>query len=286
MKIGITGQNGFIGGSVSRALAEAGYDVVPLDAFTRSFQNEEKDFQDCPKDLAWVLHFGAKTSIPDSIESPFETYWNNVGSTITALKIADRCRSAFLFMSSYVYGQPQYVPIDEMHPVKPMNPYMGSKIIGEDICRQLCSMVNMPLVILRGFNIFGDHHISGRLIPDLLEAIRKKVPMVLNDPRPVRDYLYIKDFVSLAMKILTRHPIETGTYNVGCGRSYSNLEVAELVYQISNGNCPLNVLSNPRAGDVLDCSVDTSLVKRTFSWKPEYSLERALRELIGNIEDA
>jgi nucleoside-diphosphate-sugar epimerase len=218
MKIGITGHSGFIGGSVSRALADAGYGIIPLDALTRSFQNEEKDFQDCPKDLDWILHFGAKTSIPDSIKSPFETYWNNVGSTITALKIADRCRSAFLFMSSYVYGQPQYVPIDEMHPVKPMNPYMGSKIISEDICRQLSSMVNMPLVILRGFNIFGDHHMPGRLIPDLLEAIRKKVPLVLNDPRPVRDYLYIKDFVSLVVKILTRDPIKTGTYNVGYGQ--------------------------------------------------------------------
>jgi nucleoside-diphosphate-sugar epimerase len=284
VKIGITGHDGFIGGSVFRALTEAGCSVVPLDDFTRSLAFEDSDKDRYPKALDWVLHFGAKTSIPESHEYPYETYAHNIGSTLHALRIAGHCHGAFLFMSSYVYGQPRYLPIDEKHPVTAVNPYMGSKIIGEEICRQICDMEGIPAVILRGFNIFGDHYSPGRLISDLLEAVRQGKAIHLNDPAPLRDYLYIKDFIALIKKIIAQMPVRTGTYNVGYGQSYSNREVAELVSRITNGKCALIIQSNPRLNDIPDCSVDTSLIKRTFSWQPEYPLQRALSELIMGIQ--
>ena len=285
MKIGITGHRGFIGAAVSKALMGAGYSVIPLDEFTRSLSFEDNNIADgYPNDLDWVLHFAAKTSIPDSFQNPYATYANNLGATLVALKIAQRCQAAFLLMSSYVYGQPRYLPIDENHPVAPANPYMGSKIISEDICRQICGMENMAAVILRGFNIFGDHHIPGRLISDLLDAVRKRQTFQLHDPAPLRDYLYIKDFITLIKKIIVQDPIRTGTYNVGFGQSYSNLEVAEMVCRMTDSKLPLIVQSSPRQNDISDCSVDTSLVRRTFSWQPEYTLSRALSELISNIQ--
>lgn len=285
MKIGITGHRGFIGASVSNALIMAGYSVIPLDEFTRSLQFEDDHIDDgYPNDLDWVLHFAAKTSIIDSFQNPYATYANNVGATLVALKIAHRCQAAFLLMSSYVYGQPQYLPIDEKHPVVPANPYMGSKIVSEDICRQICGMENIAAVILRGFNIFGNHYIPGRLISDLLDAVRQGKPFHLNDPTPIRDYLYINDFITLIMKIVTQFPLQTGTYNVGYGQSYSNLEVAEMVYQITEHKFPMVVQANPRPNDIQDCSVDTSLVKRTFSWQPEYPLSKALSELISTMQ--
>jgi UDP-glucose 4-epimerase len=285
MKIGITGHRGFIGSSVFSALAEAGCSIISLDEFTclAAFENNNRDGY--PVELDWVLHFGAKTSIPDSYVHPYETYANNIGSTLLALKIADHCHAAFLFMSSYVYGQPRYLPIDEKHPVTAVNPYMGSKIIGEEICRQISAMESIPAVILRGFNIYGDHQIPGRLISDLLDAVRRGETIRLNDPAPLRDYLYIKDFIALIMKIITQMPIKTGTYNVGYGQSYSNLEVAELVCQLSDQKCPLIVQSNPRPNDIPDCSVDTSLIRRTFSWQPEFPLQMALSELIIDIQN-
>ena len=139
---------------------------------------------ECPDDLNWVLHFAASASIGKSFENPFYTYANNLESTIVALNIAYRSKSPFLFMSSYVYGKPRYLPIDEKHPLDFVNPYMGSKIIGEEICRQICSMLLIPLIILRGFNIYGNCKIPGRLISDLLESAHNRMPIVLNDPLP------------------------------------------------------------------------------------------------------
>jgi nucleoside-diphosphate-sugar epimerase len=284
VKIGITGNNGFIGGNVSRSLAGAGHEVISLDPFTRFAVFSKINAENYPKELDWVLHFGAKTSISDSFLDPYETYANNIGSTLHALKIASNRRAHFLFMSSYVYGQPRYIPIDEKHPVEAANPYMASKIVGEEMCRRICGLEGIPAIILRGFNIFGEHCIPGRLISDLLDAIRGGVAIHLNDPAPVRDYLYIKDFTDLILKIVVRGlPEGICTYNVGYGQSYSNLEVAELVCELANSKRQLIVSSNPRRNDIPDCSVDTGLVRDAYSWQPEYSLRRALTELINNL---
>lgn len=280
MKIGLTGTEGFIGSSVSRVLSLNGHHVVYLDSFTRVVSFEQVAINESFTNLDWVLHFGASTSINATLKTPFHTYYNNLASTLRALEIARHARAAFLFMSSYVYGQPAYLPIDEKHPVRSSNPYMGSKIIGEEICRQLSSMLRIPLIILRGFNIYGDSRTPGRLISDLLDAVQRKKEIIINDPAPKRDYLYIKDFQSLILKIVSMKPIKIGTYNVGYGKSYSNLEVAEMVRAIAGINSPVIIKGQPRQHDILNCTVDVSLVKSTFNWLPIYPLEKGLRELI------
>lgn len=280
MKIGITGQDGFIGRAVSEALSSQNHDVIALDRHTRFSAINSSLAAEYPNSLDWVLHFAAATSIEASFEDPFFTYSNNLESTLIALKIAHCSKSPLLFMSSYVYSQPKYLPIDERHPVVPTNPYMASKIVGEEICRQFSDMLKIPLVILRAFYIYGDSGVSGRLIPDILESIRKGTPIALNDPTPKRDYLYIKDFVLLILKIVLRQPIGIGTYNVGYGRSYSNLEVARMARGLANSNCEIAIRSKPRPHDIQDCRPDINLLKKTFSWEPKYSLEEGLGELI------
>ena len=203
MKIGITGQKGFIGNSILKALLRENHQVISLDKYTRSSVIDEPIMEKFPNDLQWLLHFGANTSIKTSWEDPFFAYTNNINSTIQALKIAHNCKAAFLFMSSYVYGNPQYLPIDEKHPVMPLNPYMGSKIIGEEICRAISDLLQIPLIVLRAFNIYGKVQIPGRLISDLLNAVRQDNSIILNDTTPKRDYLYIKDFDALILKIIS-----------------------------------------------------------------------------------
>lgn len=279
-RIGITGQSGFIGSAVTQSLSLEGHHVISLDNYIRSCNLNDLALDKYPNNLDWILHFAANTSIKKSFEDPFYTYSNNLKSTLLALKLAHHSKSAFLFMSSYVYGQPKYLPIDEKHPTTSANPYMGSKIIGEEICRQLSDLLLIPLIILRGFNIYGNYQIPGRLISDLLECVRNGISIVLNDPLPKRDYLYIKDFCLLILKIVSQDPVKTGTYNVGYGRSYSNMEVAEKVRMLAGSKCPIIVNSQPRPRDILDCTVNVSLVKETFSWSPIYSLEMGLSELL------
>ncbi len=279
-KIGMTGGKGFIGSSVANALSLQGYTVVSLDHLTKNRTEDRFLLKNSPHDLDWVLHFGARTSIKSSREMPFAFYSDNLDSTLLALNIAQLSNAAFLFMSSYVYGHPDYLPIDEQHPVRAVNPYMASKVIGEEICRQFNQMFQIPLIILRGFNIYGDCSISGRLIPDLVQAARSGKKLVLNDPVPKRDYLYIKDFCTLIIKIIANANVSSGTYNVGCGKSYSNLEVAQMISALSLFDSPVKFRSAPRPNDIADCTVNVDLVKNTFSWRPNYSLRQGLCELL------
>ncbi len=280
MKIGITGHSGFIGGAVARAMEQEGHGIFPLDPYLRSKDADRLDLKGCPERLDWVLHFAATTSIHQSFEDPFYTYSNNLDSTLLALKIAHKSNAVFLFMSSFVYGQPKYLPIDERHPISFTNPYIGSKIAGEEVSRSISETLAIPLIILRGSNIFGNCNISGRLICDLLASARNGLPFILNDPEPRRDYLYIKDFQSLVIRIVSAGLSRPGTYNVGYGKDYSNIEVAEMARRLSGNKFEIVIKRNSRPNDILNCRIDAELVKKTFNWVPDYTLESALKELI------
>lgn len=281
MKIGITGYRGFIGNSVAHYLSAQGHDIISLDSYTRTHIQESVVHDACTSDLNWVIHFGANTSIPKSFAYPFMTYYNNIGATLKAMEIANQSKAALIYMSSYVYGKPKYLPIDEQHPLTAHSPYAESKMICEEICHNMMDI--LPIVVLRGFNIYGDCLIPGRLISDLLECIRKRNPIEINDPYPKRDYLYISDFHRLISSIISKNPIVTGVFNVGYGCSYSNLEVAEMVRKLANEPRKITIRSQPRQNDISECFADISLIKKTFSWEPSISLEMGLSELIANI---
>jgi nucleoside-diphosphate-sugar epimerase len=277
VKIGITGLRGFIGSSVSGAIKKDGHEVIDLDSFTLNWSDKPVGFR---TDLDWVLHIGAATSITKSFEDPIFFYMNNINSTLVALDICRHSGASFLFMSSYVYGVPLELPIKESHRLSATNPYMGSKIIGEGICEQFCEMCDLPLTIFRGSNIYGDSKIPGRLINNFLESARRGDDLILNDPKPRRDYLYIKDFEDLVLNVILEKTCKTGIYNVGYGKSYSNIEVLETFTKVLGNGYKFKVGNERRKNDIEDSSIDVSLLKKTFNWQPKYSLEDGIRKLL------
>ena len=281
MYIGITGSRGFIGSTVAEFLVSKGHNIISLDPWVRN--TVQKDYSENFK-LDWILHFGAKTSILQSFKEPIDTYENNIISTFKALRIAEKNKTNFLYLSSYVYGTPQYIPIDEKHRVNATNPYMGSKLISEQICKQICQNCSIPLLIFRAFNIYGIGYKKGRLISDILIALRDKKLLKLNDPTPRRDYLYIKDFIILLEKVLKLKKIPEGIYNLGSGKSYSNKEVVNLFNKLTENRIGIKPVLNSRPNDIQECVADISKLKKTFSWTPSYSLESGILEIINKIE--
>ena len=283
MRIGITGEGGFIGKAVSDRLTKCGHSLVPLGDWTYEWGDEcsEKIASEAPSDLDWVLHLGARTSIAAAWKNPYHAYAGNLGATLAALEIARISEAALVFMSSYVYGTPQYLPLDEDHPTSALNPYMGSKLLGEELCRQWHQLQGRPLVILRGFNIYGDSRHPDRLIPCLIDQVRREYLLSIEDPEPKRDYLYIKDFAELAQKIIEASPVPSGTYNVGSGEVLANREVAELVRALSKEKRPVKCAERARPNDVMDCTVDTAKVRMAFGWEPQYTLKSGLADILG-----
>ena len=281
MKIGITGINGFIGNAVSKALLDHGHSITKLDKYTKEFQLPNMR-EIGPLD--WILHFGANTSIMDSFEDPGGTIQNNLWSTMQALSLAEKSNAKFIYLSSYIYGQPKYIPVDEEHEINTTNPYMASKYLGEVLSQQFCEHCKIPLIILRAFNIYGFNNKTGRLISDLFSAFIKHELFTLHDPKPRRDYLYIKDFIALIIAITNKTKAHEGIFNVGFGKSYSNLEVVNLFNSLTENALEIALKNQIRTNDIQNCVVDNSKVCTAYSWQPHYSLYDGISEMIHEIQ--
>lgn len=277
LKLGMTGISGWIGCPLRQFLEHAGHEVLPLDAWTRGVGRPASDIG--PKPLDWVLHLGAKTCIEESWADPFDFYTNNLGATLVALELARASGASFLYLSSYVYGPAQSLPVDETHPVQVSNPYMASKLLCEQACQTIAGQEKINYVILRAFNIYGPGQKKGRLVSDLLDQARTGGPLRLNDPDPRRDYLFIDDFCDLIGGIITHHKPASGVYNVGSGQSHSNAEVAAFISELAGG-LAVEAEGRPRAGDVMDCTMTPAKVSKEFNWSPAHTLSQGLAKLL------
>ena len=146
LTIGLTGSRGFIGSAIFQKFISK-YNIVVLDDMVKPGIKNVKI--EVPEHLDWLLHFGESKSIIQSFYDPIAFYKKNLYSTLIAINIALKTHARLLFMSSYVYGNPRYLPIDEFHPVFVLNPYMGSKILCEQICFYFQQYFRLTVVILR-----------------------------------------------------------------------------------------------------------------------------------------
>ena len=278
LQIGFTGLNGWLGSHVRKALESTSFRIIDLDFATRSLHKRPEQ-QEIAK-LDWIFHFGAKTSIEGSFEDPFNTYRNNLISTLIVTEIAKISQANLLYISSYIYGQPKYLPIDENHEVKPNNPYMSSKWIAEQTCTNICEQLNIPLTVFRVFNIYGSKLKKGRLVSDLLYNFISNEDLSVNDPVPVRDYLYIEDFISLIFCLLNSKESSVGIFNVGSGNNYNNLEVAQTIQSLIKPPLKIKILKKARRKDISDCIVDNRKAVNHFNWIPQYDLFKGLKHAI------
>jgi len=256
LSIGFSGTNGWLAKHVINKLESELINIIDFDNLTRKLSNRPN--KDAIKKLDWFFHFASKTNIENSIHDPFDTYKNNLNSTLSAIEIAQISKANLLYLSSYVYGDPEYQPIDEHHIVRPKNPYMNSKWISEQICYGICKQLNIPLTIFRVFNVYGSGQKKGRIISDLLDNA----------------------FNNLLLKMLYSKKSTEGTYNIGSGESLTNMEVAKIINKIVNPLLKIRILSNPRKNDISVCKVNNRKVSDHFDWNPSYNLEKGIKHII------
>lgn len=274
--VGITGSTGFLGSAVLNYFRECSHTVILLDDLVHP--SHKRKNSKVPALLDWVLHFGASRSIESSFENPVSMYRNNMHSTMVALDIALSRKSRFLYMSSYVYGRPHNLPIDESHATFALNPYMGSKLLGEQMCLQLHQSIGFSVLILRGFTFFGPNQKGNQLIPSIIESICKNKPIIVNDPNPKRDYLYIDDFTRLLNIIVQSDFSGYDIYNLGGGKPYKNIDVAQMANDLVGNNVPIYIEEYRRRNDVSECYANIEKVSRDFEWFPEIDLRSGLRK--------
>ena len=189
--------------------------------------------------------------------------------------------AGMIFFSSYVYGHPQYQPIDEYHPVHAFNPYAQTKVICESLCEGYNRDFKVPVTIFRPFNIYGKGQNPDFLIPAIIEQARKG-KITIKDDRPKRDYIHVSDIVEAIVAVIKtkNSDNEIKTYNLGTGISYSVKEIVEIVQSLFNREIDYLCTNEYRPNDVMDTVADTTKIKRELEWSPAITIIEGIKKML------
>jgi UDP-glucose 4-epimerase len=319
----VTGGAGYIGSHACVELLNHGHDVTVVDNLSNSSEESlrrvgeitgqrldfgridildaaalEKVFR--AKRFDAVLHFAGLKAVGESNEVPLRYYTNNVAGTLVLLETMKRhgVKNLVFSSSATVYGEPAGLPLTEDSPLGPTNPYGRTKLMIEDICRDLArAEKGWRILLLRYFNPVGAHAsgkigedprgIPNNLVPFLLQVAvgrRPKLRVFGNDwPTPdgtgVRDYIHVVDLALGHLAALEALPRTEGcvAYNLGTGTGTSVLEMVRAVEEASGSKVPYEVVGR-RPGDIASCWADPARAAKGLSWRAS----RGLREMCAD----
>ena len=318
-KILVTGGAGYIGSHTTLALLQAGFDVVVLDNLCNSSPESLKRIADlCGRTplfiegdirdaelldglfrehaITAVLHFAGLKAVGESVRDPLAYYANNVGGSVTLCQAMARAGVFQLVFSSSatVYGEPASMPIREDFPTgRPTNPYGHSKLMVEEILRDLCkSDPRWSVALLRYFNPAGAHPsgligedpngIPNNLVPYISQvAVGKLAELSIfgNDyPTPdgtgVRDYIHVVDLADGHLKALQAISSSSGVHvwNLGTGLGYSVLDMLH-AFEQACGKPIAHRFAPRRAGDIAACWADPEKARLELGWQAQRNLQ-------------
>lgn len=302
----VTGGAGYIGSHACKALHKAGFLPIAYDNLSTGHayavkwgpfvQGDLNDKAKLAETLAHykpkaVLHFAASAIVIESISDPAKYYRNNIASTLSLLEAMRDARVDKLIFSSTcaVYGNPQFSPVTEAHPLAPINPYGRSKLMIEQILADFEKAYGIHSVKLRYFNAAGadvsteigeNHTPETHLVPLLIQAalgMGKEIVVYgtdfpSKDGSALRDYIHVEDLALAhvaALQWILDHPASI-TINLGSGTSYSVLEMIDAVQKYSGKPLPVR-LENRRPGEAALLTADFALAQKTLGWSPHSS---------------
>lgn len=316
----VTGGAGYIGSHTAVALLEAGHEVVSLDNYSNSSPRAlervsriagrpltavEGDVRDAAllkrlfaqQPFDGVIHFAALKAVGESVSKPLAYYDNNVAGTLALLQAMQSAAvTCFVFSSSAtVYGAPDELPITEQAPIRSTNPYGATKVMVEQMLRDLAAAdAAWSVVSLRYFNPIGAHpsgeigedpnDIPNNLFPFICQVAagrRDRLAVFGNDwptadGTGVRDYLHVVDLAAGHLRAFDFARRRRGftPVNLGTGRGVSVLQLVRAFEAATGRSIPFSIVER-RPGDIAACWADPSAAARLLGWRAERSIEQA-----------
>lgn len=319
MSILVTGGSGYIGSHTVIELLKNNKDIIIVDNFSNSnpivldrikditgkyfkfyevdtTNNDELEVVFKENKIDSVIHFAAYKAVGESVEKPLEYYSNNIINTLTVLNLMKKYNvKNFVFSSSAtVYGDPHTCPITEDFPLSTINPYGATKLMIEDILRDIAKAdSSFNIAILRYFNPVGAHKsgiigeepngIPNNLMPYITKVAVGKLKELsvfgddynTHDGTGVRDYIHVVDLAKGHIKALDKLKTNCGlvTYNLGTGNGYSVLDMVKAFSKASKREIPYKIVDR-RPGDVAMCYADPTKANNELGWKAEFGIDR------------
>ena len=305
-KVLVTGSDGFIGSHLVEALLEKGISVRAF-VFYNSFNSwgwlnhlsankpelleiflgdirDPNGVMEAMKGIDVVFHLAALIAIPFSYHSPDSYVDTNIKGTLNVLQAVKRNKVKRMIhtSTSEVYGSAQYVPIDELHPIRPQSPYAATKSAADDLALSFYRSFNLPVTILRPFNTFGPRQSARAVIPTILSQIcSNKDKLVIGNTDAVRDFNYVADTVNAFISLSEANDEVNGNvYNAGSGLDISIKDILEVAQAIANKKIEIvvdNARLRPKKSEVDRLLCNSEKIKSICNWKSQTSLEDGLK---------
>ena len=282
-KILITGGTGFIGRRLQQLIDQTEYEVYAPSHMILDVTNTD-DFKRLDGiGIDHVIHLAAKTFVPESWEMPDEYIRTNVVGTMRTLEFCKRNGCGLTYMSSYVYGIPDRLPVAESFELRPANPYALSKIMSEDACRFYNANMGVDITIFRPFNIYGYGQDSNFLLPTIVnQVLSNNDEIVVQTLMPKRDYIYIDDIINaIIMSIERNHGLQI--YNLGTGISYSVGEIIAIAQKIVRTEKKVFEKKEIRKNEIMDVTANISAINKLWGWRPAVTINEGLSQYINQL---
>lgn len=302
MRVLVTGGAGFIGSSISELFISKGYGVVVLDDLSsgrREHVSSRAKFYKadiCSPDIRkifkeenidCVVHQAAQVQVRKSLEDPtFDARVNILGS----INLLELCRDGvkkIIYASSggAVYGEPEYLPVDEEHPINPISPYGVSKYVVEKYIEAYEEIYGIDYTILRYGNVYGPRQSiageAGVIAVFAEKMLRGKSPTINGDGKQTRDFVYVADVAKANLAALRKG--KNSVYNVGSGKGTSVNEVFEIMGRALKSEI------KPKFGPLIKGEVRNTYLKvdkarHELGWRPRVEIEEGINGLLDYLK--
>ena len=324
MSVLVTGGAGYIGSHTVVELLNRGEKIIIVDNFSNSKpemldkirkitnkdfkfyevdlldrENLDKVFAENP-DIESVIHFAGLKAVGESVAKPIEYYHNNITGTLILLDIMKKynCKKIVFSSSATVYGDPETVPIKEDFPLSTTNPYGSTKLMIEQILRDVYISDNdWSIILLRYFNPIGAHEsgligenpngIPNNLLPYINQVACGKLECLsvfgndydTVDGTGVRDYIHVVDLAKGHLKALDKARNSNGVeaYNLGTGTGYSVLQIVKAFEDATGVEVKYKIVER-RPGDIATCYADPTKAKNELGWTAEKGIEEMCKD--------
>lgn len=323
MNVLVTGGAGYIGSHTCVELLNAGHSIVVFDNFYNSsaesidrvkkITGKDFPFYECDmldakalekifseNRIDAVIHFAGYKAVGESVAKPLMYFHNNLTGTLLLLETMKKygCKRIVFSSSATVYGDPATVPIKEDFPLSVTNPYGRTKLMIEEILKDLWVSDNeWSIVLLRYFNPVGAHEsgligenpkgIPNNIMPKITQVAVGRLPFVsvfgtdypTKDGTGVRDYIHVVDLAKGHVKAIAyaENNRKVEAVNLGTGNGYSVLELINTFAEVNHVKVPYKI-EDRRPGDVAACYADPSKAEELFGWKAELGLDRMCKD--------
>ena len=301
-KILITGATGFVGSHLAELCVKKGFEVIAFDRYNPNYNlgwlekskykddinfvfGDIRDYDSVLKTMKGckiVFHLAALIGIPYSYLSPQAYLKTNVEGTYNILESSKHLdiEQTIITSTSEVYGTAQYIPIDEKHPISAQSPYSASKISADQLAISYYNSFQLPIKIIRPFNVYGPRQSSRAVIPSvIIQALNNKKEIKLGNVETSRDFTYVTDTCNAFLDILKIKNFFGNTLNVGSNNEYTINDIAKKILEKLNSKA--NIKKEPQRtrsskSEVVRLVCDNSKILKTTQWKPMIKIEKGL----------